>query len=113
MLRRKIYQLKAGSINDLQLVEYDLPDPGPGEVQVAVKAIGLNFADVFAIWGLYSATPKGIFTPGLEYAGVIHAVGEGVTQHRPGDRVMGVTRFGAYATHLNIGAEYCIPLPAD
>jgi NADPH:quinone reductase-like Zn-dependent oxidoreductase len=82
-------------------------------VQVAVKAIGLNFADVFAIWGLYSATPKGIFTPGLEYAGVIHAVGEGVTQHRPGDRVMGVTRFGAYATHLNIGAEYCIPLPAD
>ena len=78
-----------------------------------MRAIGLNFADVFAIWGLYGATPKGEFTPGLEYAGTIEAAGEGVTHLRPGDRIMGVTRFGAYTSHLNIDARYAIPLPAD
>ena len=107
------YSLSAGSLADLKLRTLELPPPAPGEVQIAVRAIGLNFADVFAIWGLYGATPKGEFTPGLEYAGTIEAVGEGVTQLRPGDRIMGVTRFGAYSTHLNIDARYAIPLPAD
>jgi alcohol dehydrogenase len=107
------YSLSAGSLADLKLRTIELPPPAPGEVQIAVRAIGLNFADVFAIWGLYGATPKGEFTPGLEYSGTIEAVGEGVTQLRPGDRIMGVTRFGAYSTHLNIDARYAIPLPAD
>lgn len=105
------YVLRAGSLADLRLHTFDLPAPGPGEVSVAVRAIGLNFADVFAIWGLYGATPKGEFTPGLEYAGEVLAAGEGVGHLRPGDRVMGVTRFGAYTTHLNIDARYAIPLP--
>ncbi|MFM8487191.1 MAG: alcohol dehydrogenase catalytic domain-containing protein, partial [Bacteroidota bacterium] len=70
-----------------------------------------NFADVFAIWGLYGATPEGSFTPGLEYAGVVERVGSDISHLKPGDRVMGVTRFGAYTTHLNIDARYAIPLP--
>ncbi len=65
------------------------------------------------MFGLYSATPKGVFVPGLEYAGTIVAIGEGVTSVKIGDQVMGVTKFGAYATHLNIGQEYVIPLPND
>lgn len=97
----------------MQVQSFTLSAPEKGMVQIAIKAIGLNFADVFAIWGLYGATPKGAFTPGLEYAGVIEAVGEGVTDLKVGDRVMGVTRFGAYATHLQIDARYAIPLPAD
>ncbi len=105
------YSLHAGNIADLKIQTFELPAPAPGEVQIAVRAIGLNFADVFAIWGLYGATPKGTFTPGLEYSGIIEAVGEGITHLRPGDRVMGVTRFGAYTTHLNIDARYVIPLP--
>lgn len=105
------YSLTAGNLANLTLKSFTLPDPAPGEVQIAVKAIGLNFADVFAIWGLYGATPKGEFTPGLEYAGVVEKTGAGVTHLRAGDRVMGVTRFGAYTSHLNIDARYAIPLP--
>lgn len=106
------YSLRAGSLADLHIKNHLLPPPAPGEVQIAVRSIGLNFADVFAIWGLYGATPKGEFTPGLEYAGTVEAVGENVAHLRPGDRVMGVTRFGAYTRHLNIDARYAIPLPA-
>lgn len=107
------YTIKAGNLAHLTLTPFDLAAPAPGEVQVAVRAIGLNFADLFAILGLYGATPKGVFTPGLEYAGTIAQVGEGVTHLRPGDRIMGITRFGAYSTHLNIDARYVVPLPPD
>lgn len=105
------YALRSGSLANMQIREFDLPAPAPGEVRVAVKAIGLNFADVFAIWGLYKAAPKEEYTPGLEYSGVVESVGAGVTHVRAGDRVMGVTRFGAYTTALNIDARYVLPLP--
>lgn len=120
---RKFYQLKAGNIKNLKIIEEELPPPGPGEVQIEVRSIGFNFADLFAIWGLYSATPEGLFTPGLEYAGVVSAIGaqqaspgeqeSANTKLKIGDRVMGVTRFGAYTTHLNIDHRYAIPLPED
>jgi NADPH:quinone reductase-like Zn-dependent oxidoreductase len=107
------YSLQAGNLADMQAQTFELAELEPNDVQIAVRAIGLNFADVFAIWGLYGATPKGIFTPGLEYAGVVEKAGTAVTHLKPGDRVMGVTRFGAYTTHLNIDARYAIPLPDD
>ena len=111
-MQREIYQTpKAGSLSRLTRMQDNLPAPEPNEVQVEVKAIGLNFADIMAIMGLYSATPKGAFVPGLEYAGVISAVGSSVKGLSTGDRVMGVTRFGAYATALNIDARYVRPLP--
>ena len=95
----------------MKLTPNDLPEPAAGEVTIEVKTVGLNFADIFAIWGLYGATPKGTFIPGLEYAGVVLKVGEGVTNVKVGDAIMGVTRFGAYTTHLNIDSRYVIPLP--
>ena len=110
-MQRKAYRLKAGNVRNLKIITEELPDPSADEVTVEVRAIGLNFADVFAIWGLYSATPPGEFTPGLEYSGVIAKVGANVTSVKVGDRVMGVTRFGGYCTHLNIGYQYVIPLP--
>ena len=110
-MKRKVYRLKAGNIKNLQLIEENLPDPNDNEVTIEVKAIGLNFADVFAIWGLYSATPEGEFTPGLEYAGVVAKVGKEVSHVKVGDAIMGVTRFGAYTSHLNIDSQYAIPLP--
>ena len=74
-----------------------------------MKAIGLNFADVFSCLGLYSATPRGSFIPGLEFAGVVEAVGSPgratVTPSggcRPGDHVVGLVRFGAYASAVNV-----------
>ncbi len=111
MTTRRAHKLKAGNIKNLQIHSETLADPAEDEVQVEVKAIGLNFADVFAIWGLYAAAPKDAFIPGLEYAGIITKVGSAVKTVKEGDRIMGVTRFGAYATHLNIDHRYVIPLP--
>ncbi|MFA0964149.1 medium chain dehydrogenase/reductase family protein [Roseivirga sp. BDSF3-8] len=104
---------KAGTLKNLKLKEEKMPKPQPGEVLVKVAAIGLNFADIFAIKGLYSATPDGAFVPGLEYAGTIISTGEGVKHLKPGDKVMGVTRFGGYATHITIDARYVTHLPVN
>lgn len=112
MLERQVYRMpKAGSIQDLQLQTEKLGKPGPDEVCVEVKAIGLNFADIFAMQGLYSATPEGSFIPGLEFSGEIIAVGEAVNGWKVGDKVMGATKFGGYVSHINIQQRYVIPLP--
>jgi len=112
-MERIFYTLKAGSIKNLRIEKGHLDEPAPDEIQVEVKAIGLNFADIFAIWGLYSATPTGQFTPGLEYSGLVLKTGSSVTNFKAGDRIMGVTRFGAYCSHLNVDHRYMIPLPDD
>ena len=112
-MQRQSYQLKAGNIGNLKLVSSTLPEPKPNEVTVAVKAIGLNFADIFAMFGLYSATPKGVFIPGLEYAGIIEKVGAEVAEFKVGHRIMGVTRFGGYTSHLNMDEGHILPLSDD
>ncbi len=109
---RNVYRIqKAGAIDNLKLVEEEIQEPTGYQVLVGIKSIGLNFADIFALKGLYSATPKGSFIPGLEYAGEVLQCGELVTKCKPGDRVMGVTRFGAYASHLVNHEDYLTPLP--
>ncbi len=107
------YIVEPGSLKKLSLREDALPPPDKDEVQVSVRSIGLNFADIFAIWGLYKAAPKTAFTPGLEFAGVVTAVGPEVKHLRVGDRVMGITRFGAYATGINQSEKYLVPLPPE
>lgn len=102
---------KAGAISRLVLENIELGELAQGCVRIAVKSVGLNFADIFALTGLYSATPNGAFTPGLEFSGVV------VESHSPeynvGDAVMGVTRFGGYATLVDSAPEYLTPLPQD
>ena len=112
---RKAYKMipKAGNMDNLKLIEEDLPSPGKDEVTVKVQSIGLNFADIFAIFGLYSATPKGEFIPGLEFAGEVIEVGVEVNNFKIGDRIMGVTRFGGYTDYLNISNHYLIPLKKE
>jgi len=111
-MERKVFRInKAGSINDLiQRVE-TLEPLAQNEVIVKVYAIGLNFADIFALQGLYSATPKGAFIPGLEFAGEVIEVGSECRNVAVGDQVFGVTRFGAYTDHLKIDCAYISPLP--
>jgi len=110
---RKAYRInKAGSLSNLKLIEEDLHDPADDEVTVEVKAIGFNFADLFAIQGLYSATPKGSFIPGLEYSGKVYKKGKNVAEFAIGDDVIGVIKFGAYTTYLNIDYGYVQKLPA-
>jgi len=110
-MQRQSYQLKAGSIANLKLVTSELTDPVGDEVTIAVKAIGLNFADIFAMFGLYSATPKGTFIPGLEYSGEVIKVGPATKTYKVGDKIMGVTRFGGYTSHLNMDEGHILPLP--
>lgn len=112
VFERQSYKVfKKGSLKNLTLVNETVSGPKDDEVTVAVKAIGLNYADIFAVMGLYSATPKEAFIPGLEYAGEIINVGSKAGTLKVGDKVMGVTRFGAYTTCLNIDARYVVPLP--
>ena len=110
-MERIAFKGKAGNLKNLRQVKEDLEDPAELELQVEVKAIGLNFADIFAIMGLYSATPKGPFIPGLEYSGIVIKVGSKVDTFKPGDRVMGVSRFGAYTTHINSDYRYLSVIP--
>lgn len=113
MPERQVYRMpKAGSIKNLTLTNEPLEGPKEDEVCVRVHAIGLNFADIFAMQGLYSATPAGSFIPGLEYSGEVIALGSAVSEWKIGDRVMGATKFGGYVTHINIHHRYIVPLPA-
>ena len=91
-LERVVWRIpRAGSLGRLALRTEPLAEPGPGEARIRVEAIGLNFADLFACQGLYSATPQGSFIPGLECAGTIEALGHGLASEanlRIGDRVV-------------------------
>ena len=114
-MTRKVYRLspKAGSMNNLNLVEENIQSPGPDEVAVDIKAVGLNFADISAILGLYRAIPKGSFIPGLEYCGIVTGTGSGVSDFKTGDRVMGITRFGGYVSQITIPHHYLTKMRDD
>ncbi len=91
----------------------DAPDrsPGPGEAAVTVAAAGVNFIDTYHRSGLYPvATP---FTPGVEGAGVVESVGEGVTSVAPGDRVGWVMQLGSYAGRAVLPADKLVRLPEE
>jgi NADPH:quinone reductase-like Zn-dependent oxidoreductase len=95
------------------LLVQERPDPvaGPGEVRIAVRAAGINFADTMARVGLYPDAPKPPCVLGYEVAGEVDSVGEGVTDFKPGDRVMAGTRFGGQAELVAVPAEQVLPLP--
>lgn len=91
----------------------DAPTPVPAEkeVLVKVKAIGVNFADVFARLGVYPAIPKAPFVPGIEYAGVVERTGKGVRRLKKGDRVFGFTKQNGYAEYVSIMQQYAMKMP--
>ena len=102
-----------GGPHVMQLQEITIADPGAGEIQLRHTAIGLNFIDVYFRTGLYPA-PELPFTPGFEGAGIVVAVGDGVTDLKVGDRVATNTRPpGAYAEQRNVAADRVVPLPQD
>jgi len=113
-MERSVYEVETkGKISGLKLKKEELPPLKDTEIQIKIHAIGLNFADLFAIFGIYSATPQGKFIPGLEFSGEITAVGSSVNTWKVGDRVMAATRFGAYATTIQMEIESVFPLPDD
>src|SRR3954453_3572052 len=97
----------------LQVQERPDPPVGPGEVRIAVKAAGINFADTLARTGLYPDAPKPPCVVGYEVAGEVESVGDGVEGVSVGDRVAGGCDFGGYAELVVTGVANVVPLPDD
>lgn len=93
-----------------KIVTLDLPAPGPGEVQVAIRACGLNFADLLMIEGKYQDTPEAPFVLGMELAGEVVAAGPG-TALTPGTRVAVFSGQGGLAEAGNFPENRCTPMP--
>jgi len=95
------------------LVMADLPSPaaGPGDAVIAVKAASVNFPDVLIIQNKYQVKPPLPFSPGSELSGIVTSVGDGVTNLKPGDAVMGCTGYGAFAEEIKAPADRFFPIP--
>lgn len=103
-----------GGPDVLALRERAAPEPGTGQVRVRVRASGLNRADLMQREGQYPAPPGApADVPGLEYAGVVDALGPDSTMWRVGDHVMGITGGGAHAELLCVHEREAIPVPAN
>jgi NADPH:quinone reductase len=98
-------------VEALQWKELPTPQPRAGEVLIEIKAASLNFPDLLIVQNKYQMKPPLPFVPGSEYAGVIAAVGEGVTQLKVGQSVACLSGTGGFATHTIAPAALCMPLP--
>ncbi|MFT3843221.1 MAG: medium chain dehydrogenase/reductase family protein [Myxococcaceae bacterium] len=96
----------------LEVRELEAPQPKAGELRISVRAAGLNFSEVSARQGLYPDAPKNPAVVGYEVAGVVDALGEGVTGFARGDRVWALTRFGGHAEQVCTGAGLARKMPA-
>ena len=102
---------ETGGADSLRYEEVEVGEPGPGQVKLKQTAIGLNFIDVYFRTGLYPA-PSSPFTPGLEAAGEVLAVGDGVSDVNVGDRVAyAAPPLGAYAAERLMPAAKVVPVP--
>ena len=101
-----------GGPDKLRLVEVPLPEPKAGEVRLRVNAAGVNFPDALIIQKKYQMQPPLPFTPGSEVAGTVDALGAGVTNLKPGDRVIAFVGLGAFAEYVCAPAAQTIPIPA-
>jgi NADPH:quinone reductase-like Zn-dependent oxidoreductase len=112
MKAKAIVVNEIGGPGVLQFAEVEVPAPGPGEVLLRHRAIGLNFVEIYFRSGVYPA-PSMPFTPGSEAAGVVEAIGPGVTELKPGDRVAYAGGpMGAYSEARVIPARFLVKLPA-
>jgi NADPH2:quinone reductase len=98
-------------VDALQWQEVPTPQPQAGQVLLQVKAASLNFPDLLIVQNKYQFKPALPFVPGSEFAGVVEAVGEGVTRLKVGDRVAAMGGTGGFGSHAIVPAEKAIPLP--
>jgi len=111
MMMRAVQCKSWGGPQGLVLEQMAVPEPGPGQVRIAVHAAGVNFADTLMIAGKYQERPEFPFVPGLEAAGEIDAVGKGVIGIKEGDRVMAILGHGAFAERALAPAEAVFHIP--
>ena len=100
-----------GPIENLTVEDLPAPAPGPGEVLITVHAAGVNFPDGLMVRGEYQMKPPRPFTPGNEVAGVVTALGEGVTSLKTGQRVVSLCGLGGFAEQVVAPADRALPIP--
>jgi NADPH2:quinone reductase len=100
-------------VDSLQWKELPTPQPKQGEVLLAIKAASLNFPDLLIVQNKYQFKPSLPFVPGSEYAGVVEAVGDGVTNVKVGQGVACLSGTGGFGTHTIAPAALCMPLPKE
>ena len=100
-----------GELETMELTAFERVSPGPGEIEVAVKASSVNFTDVLSASGRYPGMDDDVPQLGTDFAGVVTAVGPDVTTHRVGDRVGGFSQNGCWATFVTCDARLAVPLP--
>lgn len=110
---KALLSYETGGPETLRMGELDKPEPGKGELVVAVKACAINYPDVIIIIDQYQFKPPRPFAPGGEVAGVIEAVGEGVADFAVGDRVMASCGNGGLAEYVKVNAAGAFALPDD
>ena len=98
-------------VDALTWKELPTPQPGKGQVLIRIQAASLNFPDLLIVQNKYQMKPELPFVPGSEYAGVIEAVGEGVTDLKVGQAVACLSGTGGFGTHTLAPAKLCMPLP--
>lgn len=98
-------------VDALQWQEVPTPEPGAGQVRIAVKAASLNFPDLLIVENKYQFKPELPFVPGSEFAGVVEAVGDGVKNVNAGDRVAAMGGTGGFGSHAIVAADKLLPLP--
>tara|TARA_B100000683_G_scaffold262765_1_gene290313 strand:- start:76 stop:1068 length:993 start_codon:yes stop_codon:yes gene_type:complete len=108
---RAVVLKEYGSLDNLDLMEFPDPIPGPEEIIVDVRATAVNYVDLVLIGGTYQFRPEIPFVPGKGPAGVVKAVGENVHDFSPGDRVLAMAEQGGYAEFAPIHRNNCYRLP--
>jgi polyketide synthase 2 len=100
-----------GDLQTMELVAFDRTPPGPGQIEVAVTASSINFADVLVAFGRYPSFEGHLPQPGTDFAGVVTAVGPDVTDHQVGDHVGGMSPNGCWGTYVTCDARLAAKLP--
>ena len=108
---KAVWITKYGKPGVLEVREAPDPTPAEGEVRIRVQGCGINFAEIMARQGLYEDAPKPPMVVGYEVAGVIDALGAGVTNRTEGQRVLAMTRFGGYADTVCVPTIQSFPMP--
>jgi NADPH2:quinone reductase len=111
---RALQQTSLNGPQDLCLItDAPVPRPGPGEVLIRVTAAGVNFVDISQARGTFAGGPQPSYLAGIEGVGEVTAVGEGVTDLKPGTHVIGVRiGGGAFAEYMVLPAAAAVPVPA-
>ncbi|NQY40183.1 MAG: NADPH:quinone oxidoreductase family protein [Henriciella sp.] len=104
-MRALVCHTLSDDFSGVEVREVAVPEPGPGQVRIKVRATSINFPDLLLCQGKYQLKLEPPFTPGMDIAGIIDALGDGVDQFSLGDEVCGGARFGGFADYAIVNAE--------